>query len=391
VAHDIELTVVIPCLNEAETLGRCVEIALAGIAAGGGTGEVVVADNGSTDGSPAIAERAGARVIHVAERGYGSALMAGISAARGRFIVMGDADLSYDFGAIPQFLEPLRAGYALVQGCRLPAGRGTVKPGAMPPLHRWFGNPVLTFIARTFFRTPVHDVYCGLRGFTKELYLSLGQRCTGMEFATEMIIKASLQRARITEVPVTLSPDGRSAHPPHLRTFRDGWRTLRLFLLYSPRWLFLLPGLTLILLGLVAFALALPAVTIGRVTFDAHTLLFGSLFLVCGAQFLFFALFLKTVAVTEGMHPPSPTLNRFYAWATLERGLVLALLAVILGAGLLGMAVNTWRLAGFGRLDYATTMRLVVPGATIITLALQALASSFILSVLGLQRLRIHP
>lgn len=390
-SDELELSVVIPCLNEAETLGRCVEAALAGIAAGGGTGEVVVADNGSTDGSQAIAQRAGARVVHAAQRGYGSALMAGIAAARGRYIVMGDADLSYDFTAIPQFLEQLRAGYALVQGCRLPAGGGVVHPGAMPPLHRWFGNPLLTFIARTFFRVPVHDVYCGLRGFTKSLYVSLGQRCTGMEFATEMIIKASLHRARITEIPVTLSPDGRSAHPPHLRTFRDGWRTLRLFLLYSPQWLFLMPGLALITLGLIAFALALPAVTIGRVTFDAHTLLFGSLFLVCGAQAVFFALFLKTVAVSEGMHPPSAFLDRFYTSATLERGLVLAGLALLCGAALLGIAVNHWRLADFGRLDYARTMRLVVPGATIITLAFQALASSFILSILSLLRIRPQP
>ena len=247
-------------------------------------GEVVVADNGSTDDSPAIARAEGARLVPVADRGYGAALMGGIEAAHGRFVIMGDADDSYDFGEVPKFVERLREGYDLVQGCRLESGGGRVLPGAMPRLHRWLGNPMFSRIARRWFRAPVHDIYCGLRGFTKALYQTLDQRCTGMEFATEMIIKASLLGARIGEVPITLHPDGRKSHPPHLKTFRDGWRTLRFFLMCTPRRLFLMPGLILVVLGIAGFTVAMPGMTIGRMTFDAHTLLFASLAVICGSQ-----------------------------------------------------------------------------------------------------------
>ncbi|MDQ3253201.1 MAG: glycosyltransferase family 2 protein, partial [Acidobacteriota bacterium] len=247
-------------------------------------GEIIVADNGSTDGSQAIATRLGARVVHVEAKGYGNALMGGIAAARGRFIIMGDADDSYDFLEVPKFVEKLREGFDLVQGCRLPAGGGTVMPNAMPFLHRWWGNPMFSLMARTWFRVPIHDVYCGLRGFTKELYERLDQRCTGMEFATEMIIKSSLSRVRIAEVPITLYPDGRKSHAPHLKTFRDGWRTLRFFLVYSPRWSFLIPGALLILLGFIGYGLAMPGVTLRAVSFDAHTLLFASLAMLLGYQ-----------------------------------------------------------------------------------------------------------
>ena len=238
----LELSVVMPCLNEAETLAGCIEAARQALHEHKIVGEIIVADNGSTDGSQRIAARLGACVVEVGEQGYGSALMAGIAAARGRFVIMGDADGSYDFLEIPKFVDKLRAGFDLIQGCRLPSGGGTVLPHAMPFLHRWWGNPMLSRVARWWFRTPIHDVYCGLRGFTKELYERLGQRCTGMEFAAEMIVKSQLHGARITELPVTLHPDGRTSHAPHLRTFRDGWRTLRFFLMYSPRWLFLVPG-----------------------------------------------------------------------------------------------------------------------------------------------------
>src|SRR5439155_4592494 len=244
--QETEVSIVIPCLNEADTLAICIRKAIAAMERHRIAGEVIVADNGSTDGSVEIARREGARVVSVTTRGYGAALMGGIDAAAGRFIVMGDADDSYDFSDIPRFVEKLRQGYELVQGCRLESGGGRVLPGAMPFLHRWFGNPLFSFLARRWFHAPIHDVYCGLRGFTRELYERLQQRCTGMEFATEMIIKASLQGARILDVPVTLHPDGRRAHAPHLRTFRDGWRTLRFFLLFSPRWLFLVPGSVLI-------------------------------------------------------------------------------------------------------------------------------------------------
>jgi hypothetical protein len=248
-----EVSVVIPCLNEAETLGTCIEKAARVMREHGITGEIVVADNGSSDDSRAIARRLGAIVVDVESKGYGHALMGGIAAAQGRFVIMGDADDSYDFADIPKFVEKLRQGFDLVLGCRLPSGGGTVLPGAMPWLHRWWGNPMFSLLAQRMFRVKVHDVYCGMRAFTKPFYERLDQRCTGMEFATEMIIKASLFGGSIAEVPITLHSDGRAAHLPHLKTFRDGWRTLRFFLLCSPRRLFLIPGGALILLGLVGY------------------------------------------------------------------------------------------------------------------------------------------
>src|SRR5215510_9620031 len=318
----LELSVVMPCLNEADTVGTCIKKAWQALREHNVLGEVIVADNGSTDGSQAIASELGARVIDVPARGYGQALMRGISAARGKFIIMGDADDSDDFREIPKFVDKLREGYELVQGCRLPRGGGRVLPDAMPFLHRWWGNPMFSMMARKWFGAPIHDVYCGLRGFTRELYERLDQRCTGMEFATEMIIKSSLYRARMTEVPISLHPDGRKSHPPHLKTFRDGWRTLRFFLMYSPRWLFLIPGLWLMVLGCLGYAIALPGLTINGITFDAHTLLFASLALICGEQAIFFAILSKTFAITEGLMPSDPRLDRFYSVVDLERGLL---------------------------------------------------------------------
>ncbi len=385
-SDDIELSVVIPCLDEADTLATCVGKAQTAFAACGVRGEVVVADNGSTDGSPEIAEGLGARVVAVERRGYGSALMGGIAAARGRFVLMGDADDSYDFLEIPKFVERLREGYDLVQGCRLPAGGGTVMPGAMPFLHRWLGNPLLSALARGMFGVPVTDAYCGMRGFKKSLYERLDQRCTGMEFATEMIIKASLHGARIAEVPIKLHPDGRESHGPHLRTFRDGWRTLRFFLLYSPRWLFLVPGLVLMLIGLLGYALALPGIEIAGARLDAHSLLAASLALLMGFQSVLFAILSKTFAVVEGLVPPDPRLDRFYEVATLERGLVVGLLALTGGLALIGAAAWEWRATGFGPLDYPRTMRWVIPGVTLAALGFQTILSGFFVSILGMSR-----
>ncbi len=383
---EIELTVLMPCLNEAETIETCIGKAKAFLARSGVKGEVLVADNGSTDGSQALAVVHGARVVAVGERGYGAALQGGILAARGRYVIMGDADDSYDFLEVPRFVEKLRQGYELVQGCRLESGGGQVLPGAMPFLHRWFGNPLFSFLARRWFHAPIHDVYCGLRGFTRELYERLQQRCTGMEFATEMIIKASLQGARILDVPVTLHPDGRRAHAPHLRTFRDGWRTLRFFLLFSPRWLFLVPGSVLILLGLAGYALAMPGTRIRGVSFDAHTLLFASLALICGFQSILFAVFTKIFAIAEGLLPPDPRLLRVFQRVDLEVGLLAGAGAMFVGLGLLAAAINQWRLARFGPLDYAETMRWVIPGVTLTTLGFQTILSSFFMSVLGMKR-----
>ena len=384
----LELSVVMPCLNEADTLAACIQKAWRAMGEHAIVGEVIVADNGSTDGSPEIAAALGARVVHVSARGYGNALMGGISASVGRFVVIGDADDSYDFAELPKFVEKLREGYDLVQGCRLERGGGRVMPGAMPRLHRWWGNPMFTAMARSWFHVPVNDVYCGMRGFTKEHYESLSQQCTGMEFATEMIIRSSLASARIAEVPITLHPDGRKVHAPHLHTFRDGWRTLRFFLLYNPRWLFLIPGLALIVIGLIGYAVALPGVSIGEVTFDAHTLLFASLAIICGYQSVLFAFFTKVFAIDEGLLPPDPRLTRISRRLTLESGLVVGSIAMIGGVVALLMALNRWRVADFGELEYSSTMRLVVPGVTLVVIGFLTVLASFFASVYGLRRRR---
>ncbi len=375
-----------PCLNEADTVGACVRKARQAIARIGLAAEIIVADNGSTDGSQQIAVAGGAHVVSVSARGYGSALMGGIAAARGKYVIMGDADDSYDFSDIEKFVEKLRGGYDMVQGCRLPAGGGTVATGAMPFLHRWLGNPVLTWLVRHWFRGQVNDVYCGMRGFTKTLYERLEQRCTGMEFATEMIIKASLRGERVAEVPITLHPDGRKAHPPHLKTWRDGWRTLRFFLMYSPRWLFLVPGALAVLAGVLGYAVALPGTTIGGITFDVHTLLFASLAILVGYQAILFAVFAKTFAMAERLMPEDPRMMWLFRVVNLERGLLASLAMGAGGVSLLAAAVLQWRSAGFGRLDYAHTMRFVIPGATLAAIGFQSFLSSFFLSILGMKR-----
>jgi len=382
----IEVSVVMPCLNESDTLAICIRKCHAALRAAGINGEVVVADNGSTDGSQDIARRMGARVVHVAERGYGQALRAGIAAARGRYIVMGDADDSYDFLELPKFVDSLRAGYDLAQGCRLPSGGGTIREGAMPFLHRWWGNPMFSAMVRNMFWAPVHDVYCGLRGFRKELFEQLDMRSAGMEFATEMVIKSSLRNVRIAEVPITLHPDGRKTHAPHLRTFRDGWRTLRFFLMCSPRWLFLYPGIFLAALGTLGYAVAMPGLTIGGVRFDAHTLLFSTLAILVGEQAIIFAVCAKTIAMAEGFLPPNRRMDAFYRLATVERGLVASLATMAVGLLLLAAAVNQWRLHDFGNLDYASTMRVVVPGVMLTAVGIQTLLASFLIGIMRTAR-----
>ncbi len=385
-AGSTEFSVVMPCLNESDTLATCISKAQRAIRENGLPAEIVVADNGSTDGSDAVAEQMGARLVRVTEKGYGSALMGGIAAARGRYVIMADADDSYDFLEIPKFAAKLREGYDLVQGCRLERGGGRVLPGAMPFLHRWWGNPMFSWLARGWFRAPTNDVYCGFRGFTKDLFERLDQRCTGMEFATEMIIKSSLHGARIGEVPITLHPDGRKAHAPHLKTFRDGWRTLRFFLMFSPRWLFLVPGLALILLGLIGYGVAMPGLSFRGAVFDAHTLLFASLALICGYQSVLFATLTKIFAIGERLIPEDPKLMRLFRFFNLEKGLVSGLLMGLLGAALLLGAVNQWRLKHFGSLPYGETMRWVIPGVTLTTLGFQTVLSSFFMSILGMKR-----
>jgi len=380
----VEVSVVMPCLDEHETVGVCVQKAVGALTRSGLTGEVIVADNGSTDGSVEIAESLGARVVGVQERGYGHALRGGIQAARGQYVIMGDADDSYDFRDVPRFVGELRKGYDLVQGCRLPSGGGTVLPGAMPWLHRWLGNPVLSWLARLMFRTPIRDIYCGMRGFTRASFDALDLQSTGMEFATEMIIKASLFGQRIHQIPITLSPDGRRSRRPHLRTFRDGWRTLRFFLIFSPRWLFWYSGWGLILLGVLGYAIALPGFTIAGATFDAHTLVVASMLLLLGTQSMIFAVLTTTYAIKQGFRPPSARVDRFFAIFTLERGAVVGLVGILLGSLVILVATVTWYRTGFGPLDYATTMRVVVPGATMVTLGTSVILNSFLCSMLGL-------
>jgi hypothetical protein len=383
VAAPPELSVVMPCLNEAETIERCIVKAQASFQKQGISGEVVIGDNGSTDGSQEIARRLGARVVPVRARGYGSALRGGIDAARGKYIIMGDSDDSYDFSSIEPFIVRLREGNDLVMGNRF---KGGIMPGAMPWKHRWIGNPILTGIGRIFFGSPAGDFHCGLRGFSKEAYHRMDLRTTGMEFASEMVIKSTLLGLRIAETPIILHKDGRS-RPPHLRSWRDGWRHLRFMLLFCPFWLFLVPGAFMLLVGLTGGTWLLGGPQrVGRVELDVHTLLIMSLLCALGYQTLIFGTFTKLFAVTEGFHPPHPWLERMKPWVGLERGLVLGLLLVAGGLTWILTSVVTWRSTGYGTLDPRLTMRQLIPGVTVLSLGLETIFASFFLSVLGINR-----
>jgi len=383
---DPEVSIVIPCLNEAETIGTVIREARQALDQAGMAGEIVIGDNGSTDGSQRIAEELGAHVVPVPDRGYGAALMGGIAGSRGRFIIMGDADASYDFGAIPDFVARLRQGDALVMGCRLPSGGGRIMGGAMPVLHRWWGNPMFSWMVRHWFRAPIHDVHCGMRGFTRELYDRLGLTCLGMEFASEMVIKAALSGAPMGEVPITLRPDQRITRSPHLRTFRDGWRHLRFYLLYSPRWLFLIPGVGLGALGAIGMALSLPGARVRGAELDVNALLFSSLFVILGYQSILFGVLTKAFAVAEGLLPTTPAVKRFFAVFNLERGLVGGAVVTLLGVALLVAVFARWWAQDFGPLDYRATLRLSIPGAMLTALGVQTILFSFFASILGLRR-----
>jgi hypothetical protein len=346
-------------------------------------GEVIVADNGSTDGSQQIATEHGARVVPIETRGYGSALRGGIAAARGRFVLMGDADDSYDFTRVNDFVAKLREGYDLVMGNRF---QGGILPGAMPPLHQYLGNPALTGIARLFFKTSIGDIYCGLRAFRKDAIERLELRTLGMEYANEMVVKATTFGLRIAEIPTTLSPDGRD-RPPHLRTWRDGWRTLRFLLLYSPRWLFLYPGIASFVFGIVISAALLPGpLMIGNVGFDVDTLLFAVMAILIGFESIVFATFTKVFAISEGLLPEDPRLSRMFRYVTLEVGLAVGILLVLAGTGAWVLGFAYWRSHNFGALDTAKTLRIVIPGLVCFTLGFQTILSSFFLSVLGMSR-----
>ena len=381
--RQVEVSVVMPCLNERETVGVCVRKAMTALRETGIAGEVIVADNGSTDGSIEIARAEGARVVNIAEKGYGNALKGGILASRGEYVLMADSDDSYNFAHIPRFVEQLRAGSDLAMGNRF---RGGIEDRAMPFLHRYLGNPVLTGIGKLFFGSPCGDFHCGLRGFRKDSFDRMDIRSTGMEFASEMVVKASLLRMKVSEVPTTLSPDGRS-RAPHLRTWRDGWRHLRFLLMYSPRWLFLYPGMVLMLLGLIGCVLLLPGQRVFHgIGFDVHTLLYAFASVQLGFELVAFATFTKVFAITEGLLPEDPRLKRFFRWVTLETGLIFGGLLLLLGVGGTLFAVSGWARGNFGALDAEHMLRIVMPSVFCLTMGVQIIFSSFFLSILGLRR-----
>ena len=379
-----EVTLLMPCLNEAETLAGCIAAARVGLAAAGVEGEILIADNGSTDGSQEIAAKLGARVVPVPARGYGNALRAGMTAARGRYLIMGDADMSYDFSKITPFIEKLRAGADLVMGCRMPRGGGIIMPRAMPWKHQWIGNPVLTFIGRLLFKCPSQDFHCGLRALTKAAFLKMDLRTTGMEFASEMVIKASLHKLVINEVPITLHKDGRN-RPPHLRSWRDGWRHLRFMLLFSPKWLLLYPGILTLLLGGVAFLRLLAGpVMVGGVKFDINTLDVAGLVFLFGYQMILFACFARIYGFTHGLLPPSHELTRAFKVFTLEKGLLGGGVLLLAGLGLIATVLFGWAAKGYGDLNPHDTTRIVIAGRTLASLGIQTVLFSLIFSYLGL-------
>lgn len=379
--EDLELTILMPCLNEAETLADCMTKAKAFLKAENIAGEILIADNGSTDGSQQIAQINGARVISVQERGYGAAILAGIQAAQGRYIIMGDADGSYDFYHLMPFVMKLRAGNDLVMGNRFLGG---IAEGAMPFLNKYLGNPVLSMLGRLFFKSAIGDFHCGLRGFNRAAIQQLNLQAKGMEFASEIVVKATLNRLKIVEVPTTLSPDGRS-RKPHLRPWRDGWRHLRLLLLFSPRWLFMYPGMLLVMLGSLFMLLLMNGMLkIGKYYLDIHTMLFASLCIIVGLQAVFFSLFSRLTAANMRLNTSSLGQVRFFKFFTLERGLLLGLLLACIGCGGTVYAFLFWMGQSFGPLIPTTMMRVLIPSFTFLISGVQIIFASFFASMLGL-------
>jgi Glycosyl transferase family 2 len=378
----MEVTILMPCLNEAETVATCVRKARSFLTRTGIEGEVLVADNGSSDGSPQLARDAGARVVEISKKGYGSALIGGIDAATGRYVIMADADDSYDFSQLDAFVDGLRAGNTMVIGHRF---RGGIQRGAMPMLHRYLGNPALSFAGRLFFSSHIGDFHCGLRGVDRAETLKLGLRAPGMEFASEMIVKATLAGWRIAEVPTVLSPDGRS-RAPHLRSWRDGWRHLRFLLMMSPRWLMLYPGACLIGVGVAAeIAILRGPLVIGGVGFDIHTMLYAGGATILGVQLILFALLARTVGVLKALLPMSPPLERFLRLFTLERGILFGLVLGLSGLALAIYSVESWAHARLAALDPATMMRVAIPSVTLMLAGAEIVFASFLLGLIDVR------
>ena len=379
-----ELSVLMPCLNEAETVGACIDKARSFLDRTGIRGEIIIADNGSTDESRSIAIEHGARVVEVVERGYGCALAGGIKAAEGVYVIMGDADESYDFLSLEPFIEKLREGYELVMGNRF---QGGIEPKAMPPLHRYLGNPVLSGIGRLFFHSPVGDFHCGLRGFDKAAIEGLDLRATGMEFASEMVVKATQKGLRIVEVPTTLSPDGRS-RAPHLRSFRDGWRHLSFLLLNSPRWLFAYPGIVLASAGLLVMLIEIikGPFKIGSITFEMNTLLIAALMFILGIEVILYALYLKVYAVCTGPLPETRRIGGFLDWFSLEKGLLIGSVPTLIGIAALVYAFLFWESKSFGQLVPSQIMRITIPSVSVTVVGITLVFSSFLLAAFTSRR-----
>lgn len=381
----IELSVVMPCLNEAETLEICIKKALTFFERENINGEVVISDNGSTDGSQDIALKCGAKLVYAKEKGYGAALQEGIKNAKGTYVIMGDADDSYDFSKLMPFIDELRKGCDLVMGNRF---KGGVKKGAMPFLHKYLGNPVLSFIGRLFFQIKIKDFHCGLRGFRMDAYEKMNLHTTGMEFASEMVVKSALHNMKIVEVPTTLFPDGRT-RPPHLRTWRDGWRHLRFLLMFSPKWLFLYPGLLIVILSSVlgAFLIAKP-VQISGIVFDIHTLIVLSFALLIGVQFIFFHSFVRIYSVTSGLIPSDKRFEKLFQFFTLERGLLFGLIMSLGGVFAILYNFYTWSSIGFSDLVPTTFVRKIILAIMPLALGVQVIIYSFIFSIIGIKEKR---
>jgi glycosyltransferase involved in cell wall biosynthesis len=384
--NKIEFSIVIPCLNEADTIEICIKKAEDSLLKNNISGEVIVADNGSTDGSQEIIKKTGVKLINVSEKGYGSVLIAGINSAHGKYILFADGDDSYDFNEVPNFYKKLKEGFDLVMGCRLPSGGGKLMPGAMPFLHKWVGNPFFSYILRLWFESPIHDVHCGMRAFTKDFYEMLKLRCTGMEFASEMLIKACVYNSKITEIPITLHKDGRINSKSHLKTFKDGWRHLRFYLLFSPKWLFLIPGMIIFIFGLLSSVIVVLKIKFFNCELGLNAMLFSAGAMFCGYQSILFAMLAKAYAVNQGLLPENVSLKKFWNIFNLEKGLCVGFGLGLMGLLLFIFTIFKWLTIDLTLLEYDYTVNILIPALILTVIGFQTILFSFFASILGLEK-----